>query len=390
MKRTLLSLIVALTTIAPLAAQTFYSGADVSWCSEMEADGKKFYNTNGSETELMQLLHDGGMNAIRLRVWVNPESAYGAWSDKADVLAKAQRVKAAGMELMIDLHYSDFFADPSRQDKPAAWAAYSFDQLKQAVADHTRDILQALKSEGIEPRWVQVGNETTNGMLWPDGKLWNGTADKGWGNYVALSNAGYDAVKSVLPDAQVIVHHDKGANDPTWFYTDFKNAGGKLDAIGLSHYPESNWASENTALATAVRNMYSTHKVPVLIVETGYAASNEQLASQVMTDLFTKLRAVQGCAGIFYWEPQLYGWWRPAYYVKLNWQAYNKGAFASTGRPGKALDAFWSTEDAVEAPAADSDRTSAQATCYDLSGRPVDTATHRGIMVVDGQKAVAH
>lgn len=379
-----------MTTAASLAAQTFYSGADVSWCSEMEADGKKFYNANGSETELMQLLHDGGMNAIRLRVWVNPESAYGAWSDKADVLAKARRVKAAGMELMIDLHYSDFFADPGRQDKPAAWTSYSFDQLKQAVADHTRDILQALKAEGIEPRWVQVGNETTNGMLWPDGKLWNGTADKGWGNYVALSNAGYDAVKSVLPDAQVIVHHDKGADDPTWFYTDFKAAGGKLDAIGLSHYPESNWASENTALATAVRKMYNTHKVPVLIVETGYAASNEQLASQVMTDLFTKLRAVQGCAGIFYWEPQLYGWWRPAYYVKLNWQAYNKGAFASDGRPGKALDAFWSTEDAVVAPAADSDRTSAQATCYDLSGRPVDTAIHRGILVVDGQKAVAH
>ena len=103
----------------------------------MEADGRHFYDAQGTETELMALMRQIGMTAVRLRVWVNPEKVYGAWSDKADVLAKARRAQAAGLEVMIDFHYSDFFADPGRQTKPVAWGSYSMAQLKQAVADHT-------------------------------------------------------------------------------------------------------------------------------------------------------------------------------------------------------------------------------------------------------------
>ena len=345
-KLLLITMLAACSMTSKIQAQsasqtTFVTGADVSWCSEMEADGKLFYNANGEQTELMALMKQIGMNVIRLRVWVNPENVYGNWSNKADVLAKARRVKAQGLKLMIDFHYSDFFADPGRQTKPAAWQNMTLDQLKQAVADHTTDVLQALKDEGIEPEWVQVGNETRVGMVWNEGKIdWSKTGSSVWSGYVALSNAGYDAVKQVLPQAQVIVHIDKGHEDNVWFFNQFKQYGGKFDVIGLSHYPTTSWASENTQVASRIATLVNTFSVPVMIVETGYYQSNETLAEQVMTDLFDKTKGLNNFIGILYWEPQLYSWWKPAYYTTLGWNAYDRGAFTSQGRPGKALNPF--------------------------------------------------
>ena len=166
-------LLFAVSLLNSMAQGTaFARGADVSWCTEMEADGRVFRNAEGTETELFALMKQIGMTAIRLRVWVNPvRFGYGAWSDKADVLAKAKRAHAQGLDLMIDFHYSDFFADPGTQNTPLDWADYPMDQLKTAMTAHTRDMLQTLKNEGIEPRWVQVGNETNSGMLNPLGKI---------------------------------------------------------------------------------------------------------------------------------------------------------------------------------------------------------------------------
>lgn len=385
MKKYFLALLTLLPAISAGAqtADQFACGADVSWCSEMEADGKRFYNAAGEETEMMALMKQIGMNAIRLRVWVNPEKAYGAWCNKADVLAKARRAHQQGLSLLIDFHYSDFFADPGRQDKPSAWAGYSMDELKKAVADHTRDVLQALKDEGIEPRWVQVGNETRQGMVWDNGKIdWNKSGSARYTGYVALSNAGYEAVHEVLPEAKVIVHIDKGPDDNAWFYREFKAAGGKFDMIGLSHYPESDWKNENTKTGNNVKSLGQTFGVPVMIVETGYSASNESLAEQVMTDLFAKTQSLEQCAGIFYWEPEVYGWWKPAYYSKLGWNAYGKGAFTSEGKPSKALSPFNS-----EATAIATLPTSREAAAvYDLSGRRVKSEGQKGICIVEGKK----
>jgi arabinogalactan endo-1,4-beta-galactosidase len=127
------------------------------------------------------------MNAIRLRVWVNPASNYNSTTD---VLAKAKRVKAAGMKLMVDFHYSDNWADPGKQIKPAAWASYNIDQLNNALRDHTRDSLILLRDAGITPDWVRVGNETNDGFLWNDGR-----ASTNMKNYAGLAATGYDAVK---------------------------------------------------------------------------------------------------------------------------------------------------------------------------------------------------
>ncbi len=386
----LLSILLLLSLGCASYADDFARGADVSWCSEMEAGGKKFYNANGTEMELMALMKQIGMNAIRLRVWVNPETAYGAWCDKADVLAKAKRAHAQGLALLIDFHYSDFFADPSRQTKPAAWASYTSAQVKQAVADHTKEVLQALKDEGIEPRWVQVGNETRSGMVWDDGKLnWNLSGAAVWEGYVALSNAGYEAVKDVFPQAKVIVHIDKGPDDNAWFFKAFKQYGGKFDMIGLSHYPESSWQSDNTKTANHVKSLGATFGVPVMIVETGYSVSNETLAGQVMTDLFDKMQSLDACAGIFYWEPQVYGWWKPAYYTQLGWNAYGKGAFTSQGRPGAALAPFAGDEDGVKNLR--STMENGQETMYDLQGRRLLTpalSVLPRLIIVGGRKVV--
>ena len=216
----------------------FAKGADVSWLTEMEQDGVKFYNQNGKAEECMWLLRDLGTNAIRLRVWVNPE---GGWCGKDDVIAKASRAQALGYRLMIDFHYSDTWADPGNQKVPAAWQGYTFEQTKQAVANHTKDVLSALKERGVtNVEWVQVGNETRDGMLFSSDEAVTGKASKNAANFAAYVNAGYDAVKEVYPQAKVIVHVDEGNNlgRYTWLFGELKKKGGKWDVIGMSLYPE--------------------------------------------------------------------------------------------------------------------------------------------------------
>ena len=142
---------------------SFAKGADISWITEMEATGISFYNQAGIATDGLKLLRSLGMNAVRLRVWVDPANG---WCNKEDVLVKAYRAHHLGMRIMIDFHYSDHWADPGQQNKPAAWGSLSLDELKAAVAEHTKEVLQLLKDNGITAEWVQVGNETGNGMLW--------------------------------------------------------------------------------------------------------------------------------------------------------------------------------------------------------------------------------
>ena len=172
-------------------------GADCSWISEQENDGVLFYDSLGQATDGMRVMRDAGMNSVRLRIWVNHTTG---WCNKEDVISKAKRAAALKLRVMIDFHYSDFFADPSRQNIPVEWADYNLAQMKQAVANHTTEVLSALKAEGVTPEWIQVGNETRNGMLWPMGQLWNNNGDlpNGWKNYAALTTAGYDACNILI------------------------------------------------------------------------------------------------------------------------------------------------------------------------------------------------
>jgi arabinogalactan endo-1,4-beta-galactosidase len=306
---------------------TFAKGADVSWITEMEASDIFFYNKDNVKTEGMALLKSLGMNAIRLRIWVNPSDG---WCNKTDLLVKAKRAKDLGMRIMIDFHHSDSWADPSKQNKPAAWANLSFTDLKTAVTNHTTEILNALKSWNITPEWVQVGNETGNGMLWDDGK-----ASTSMAQYAALNNAGYDAVKSVFPNAKVIVHVQNGQTNSTfrWLFDGLKNNGGKWDVIGMSLYPTAEtWQDFNNKCINNINDMIIRYGSETMICETGMPWDDAATAKLFLTDLITRTKAISNnkCLGVFYWEPQAYN----------GWKGYTLGALDNSGKPTVALDAF--------------------------------------------------
>lgn len=303
----------------------FAKGADVSWLTEMEKSGKKFYNANGREMECMTLLRDLGMNSIRLRVWVNPSEG---WCNESDLLAKAWRAKQLGMRLMIDFHYSDTWADPGQQTKPTAWTGYSMEELKTAVAEHTREVLNTLKNNEITPEWIQVGNETGNGMLWNEGK-----ASENMAQYAALNNAGYDAAKEVFPHAKVIVHLQSGNDNSLyrWIFDGLKENGGKWDVIGMSLYPTAEtWQEMNTQCLANMNDMITRYSSEVMVCEVGMPWDDAETAKKFLKDLLAKAQGIDGekCLGIFYWEPQSYG----------NWNGYTLGAFDNNGKPTVALE----------------------------------------------------
>ena len=336
---------------------SFAKGADISWVSEMEKDGKAFRKQDGTKADIMDVLKEVGINSIRLRVWVQPE---GGWSGKDDVVKLAGRAAKAGLAVMVDFHYSDFFADPSRQKIPAAWEADKDDlaKMERHVSEHTTEVLQALKDAGVAPAWVQVGNETRNGMLWPAGQLWTDAGDiaDGRKHFAALLNAGYDAVKKIFPEAQVLVHLNNAYEDNAWWFRQIRDAGGKYDAIALSHYPQAEsrmtWQQYNETAVSRIQSLISQFRVPVIISEVGVKTpANETLAAQVLSAFMTEVKKIGQCTGVFYWEPEVYGNWKPAVYSNADaiyrftgkretWNAYDMGAFTSDGKASSVMNAF--------------------------------------------------
>lgn len=312
---------------APPPDTSFVKGADIGWLTEMEAQGRKFYNKAGIEQDLMLILKNLGINTIRIRVWVNPVNG---WNNKADVIAKALRAKSQGMRVLINFHYSDTWADPAHQTQPATWTGQDMASLKNALADHTRDVLTALKLAGISPEWVQVGNETNDGMLWPEGK-----ASFNMANFAQLVATGYDAVKSVFPSAKVIVHVSNGWDNSLfrWLFDGLKSKGGKWDIIGMSLYPNAtNWSSLNTQCLNNMMDMIARYGKEVMIVEVGMSWDQDAASYSFLTDIIAKTKSLEGDKGlgVIYWEPEAYG----------NWQGYTLGAFDDAGKPTTALDAF--------------------------------------------------
>lgn len=343
--------------VVPVETPSFAKGADIGWASEMEAGGRKFQKKDGTQAALLDVLKDCGINAIRLRVWVDP---YKGWSGKEDVLAVAKKVTAAGLALMVDFHYSDFFADPGRQQIPAAWAADKDDLAKmcQHVKDHTTEVLQALKDNDVTVNWIQIGNETRNGMLWPAGQLWTDSGDiaDGRKHFAQLYNAGYDASKALYPSALVMPHLNNAFEDNNWWFQQIKAAGGKFDAIALSHYPQTEKdytaAQLNQKAVDQCKKLYSTYKIPVIISEVGVKTpTSEAEAKNVLESFMTEIRKVSGVTGVFYWEPEVDGSWKPAVYSDKaaiqkytgkseTWNAYGMGAFTSAGKPTSVMDVF--------------------------------------------------
>ncbi len=312
----------------------FWIGADISGAAEMEKRGDFLYTREGKRRECTALMKELGFSAIRLRVWVNPADGH---NDAADTLKKALRAKRLGLPVMIDFHYSDTWADPKNQAIPAAWRGHAYNALRLDVARHTSDVLTLLKKNGVKPKWVQIGNETANGLLWPVGK-----ATENPSQYAGLFMAGSRAAKKVFPDVAVLVHLNNGydADFCDWNLGILKEHGAKWDAVGLSIYPY--WAqkdkgiSPDETLRLAEENMKHLSRkfaCDVMVVETGFVVDESD--AQVIAEgrrLFSRLiescKSIPRCRGVFYWEPEC----RPTHY-KL-------GAFDSSGRPTDILSAI--------------------------------------------------
>ncbi|GAA4908155.1 glycoside hydrolase family 53 protein [Mucilaginibacter defluvii] len=310
------------------AAPTFAYGADISWITEQEASGKKFYNSSGTQQDIFTVIKSKGINAVRFRVWVNPSNTYNS---TADVIAKCKRAKAAGLSIMIDFHYSDTWADPGNQTKPSSWASQDFTTLMSTVYNYTYNTLNTIKSNGITPDYVQVGNETSDGMLWPDGRA--SLSATNFKNFAWLINCGYDATKAIFPSAKVIVHVANGFNNTTtrWIFDGIKANGGKWDICGFSVYPStSGWQTTNNQVLANMKDMVSRYGKQVMICEAGMDVSAASTCKSFLTDLIAKTKSVSGGLGVYYWEPQAYA----------SWKGYNMGAFDSSGKPTVAMDAF--------------------------------------------------
>ena len=328
--------------------EDFTRGADISWYTEMEADGKKFYNSNAQERTCPVLMKEIGMQAARFRVWVDPQNKFCNFSDTEDVVKKAVAAKEAGLDVMIDFHYSDWWADPGRQDMPKAWEGLGQAELQSVLAAHTTSVLQSLKNAGVTPKWIQIGNETNGGMVFPAGQLWNSDGDipGGWRNFTNLYNAGYDAAKAIFPSAKVMPHLANAYQDNAWWFERLKENGGKFDMIALSHYPMGtsgkDWQEMNAAALGQIEALNEKFGVQVMVSEIGVPASDPVNGEAAITNFLENANAEAGCAGVFYWEPEVYAGWKPSSYDKFSptWNAYPNGAFTVTGRPSAILNGF--------------------------------------------------
>jgi arabinogalactan endo-1,4-beta-galactosidase len=238
-----------------------------------------------------------------------------------------------GMRVMINFHYSDSWADPQQQRKPAAWQGHDFPQLLKDVYSYTYDVMSALKQAGVTPEWVQVGNETPTGMIYPEGHTDN------WPQLAQLINQGYDAIKAVSPSSKVVLHLDRG-NDSQRFRTWFDNAkahGAKCDVIGMSYYPywldgRPDYTASINDLAANMNDMAARYGKEVMVVEVGGEDSKPQNTYDMLVAVQRKVKAVPDHKGlgVIYWEPQ----------GARSWSHYELSAWGADGRATKAMEAF--------------------------------------------------
>jgi arabinogalactan endo-1,4-beta-galactosidase len=242
-------------------------GADISSLNKSEDMGGVYRDSDGTEGDALQILRVHGLNYARLRVWVDPVDGYHG---RQEILEMALRLRSAGIQLLVDLHYSDNWADPGKQNKPAAWAGYDFEQLTQAVYDHTYDVCSSLVAQGTPPAMVQIGNEINAGMLWPDGDY------NHMDNLAALLRAGYQAVKDCSPSTLVMVHIAEGGDNDLarWFFDNLARREVPFDVIGISYYPF--WHGTLAQLQINLDDISARYDRDVIVVETAYPFTDHE------------------------------------------------------------------------------------------------------------------
>lgn len=311
----------------------FIKGMDISSLLEEEACGAKYYD-HGEQKDLFDILKSYGVNSVRLRLWNDPYdekgSPYGAGTNDLDkTICLARRAMAHGMGWLLDFHYSDFWADPGKQTVPKAWRGLDTEGLKKAVYEYTVKVMERLKEENLLPSMVQVGNELTNGLLWPTGKK------PEYDNLAEYLNAGIRGVRKVAQNMPIMIHLDNGGLNEMYvdWFEHFMKRCEPFEIIGFSYYPF--WHGTMDALEANMRDMAARYGKELVVAEVsmgftmedyrvyegapietlkGMATKPElvekleypmtmQGQSDFMADIMGRIAAVPGGRGFYYWEP---------------------------------------------------------------------------------------
>jgi arabinogalactan endo-1,4-beta-galactosidase len=295
----------------------FILGADISYLRDLESKGVVFKDEGQSHAGL-EILRRHGYTWVRLRIMNEPTALPNTL---AYTLAEAKAARAMGFRLLLDFHYSDDWADPAHEKTPAAWSKLPHDALVKAVFNFTRDTVRAFREQGTMPDMVQIGNEITSGMLWPDGRL-----PERWPQFAELVTAGVrgaEAGKGDLPRPAIMIHIDQGGNEETtkWFFDNLIMNRVPFDVIGQSYYPW--WQGSLKELSDNLAFMAARYKRPIFVVETAYDWHEGEAFKQGRPPfpedpegqaefLAAVIRTVQQTPnglgrGVFWWEPMAPG-----------------------------------------------------------------------------------
>jgi arabinogalactan endo-1,4-beta-galactosidase len=355
-----IAFILSLALLCPSIRAQFYAGADISMLPELEKAGA-VYRQNNEPTDCIKIFRDHGTNLFRVRLFVKPSTdfnrVYGATQDLPMVRALAKRIKASGATFMLDIHYSDTWADPGKQFKPDAWKELEFEALVQKVHDYTAEVLKDLRDNGAMPDMVQVGNEITAGMLWPDGKVLDAEPDvkeQQWRKFGQLVSAGCKAVRAASTDAhpiKIVIHIHGGGRPglPKWFFETFHQNPHDYDIMAISAYPA--WADSLAVVKTNVEQLVKLSDKKIILAETSYPWRDMEVRNrsamnwpqtregqkQFIEDLTAMIRSVpdQRCIGFIWWYPEAI----PVQGLHI-WRNGAEGVFDDKGNALPVLEAF--------------------------------------------------
>ena len=409
MQTTRTLLLAALLTFSTFAGAQKYVGGDISLLTKMEAAGSKYADHEGNAiASPLAFFREEGMNAMRVRLFVNPENDTedeNVCQDLAYVKALGQRIKAAGFRLMLDFHYSDTWADPSKQWTPLEWLGLSDAAMAEKIYDYTREALRQLVEAGATPDFIQVGNEVSYGMLWGAStqsesqlrKCYT-NRDANWDYFTTLLSGASRACREVCPDARLIIHTDRVAQPDvlTGIYDRIDRAGVDYDIIGLSYYPY--FHGDFSKLEQALAAMETVSEKDIMMVETGYPLKwpiggttfdytstypyTDSGQQRFTHDLIALLNRHSRVTGLFWWNMEY-----NAYGTSLTgW--YNAPLFDSeTGRATSALSELQGFLDDASSIGSPIENSSAQRLSYTLAGAKV-SAGAAGIYIRDGRKYI--
>lgn len=332
----------------------FIKGMDISFLPEMVERGAKFLDKEGREQDVFHLLKENGVNSIRLRIWNEPENVpeSGGYCNLEQTIAMAKKVKDSGMSLFLDFHYSDWWADPGKQEKPKAWKELSFEELKQAVYEYTKGVLLKMEKEEVFPDIIQIGNEIRSGMLFPEGEVPH------FERLVPLINAGIRAVREMANnrDTKIVIHLDQGGRFfylRDWFDAAISEGLEDFDVIGVSYYPF--WHGTFEEFKNSLVSLVERYEKPIVVAETAHAwrcmedgfvgKQQEKIAGfpatpedqrkviDLVMNITASLKSDKGL-GIYYWEPLVFPW------KGIGGWSSNMGIFDEQGRALPTLESF--------------------------------------------------